>query len=526
MKFILFVIILFLSTQTLAKECLIPATSEKPTWIDNPLPESTTHFFAYGVADVNGLTFSKARKSSRNEARNELAESLSVRVTSEVLEKSYKTIKGDVASVSTDVKKMISARSDMFLGKSFIDGYWLDTKYCLLWSKVSLKKSDFEQSKEVIEGSAIEMIKDQLSSIEDKVIIIAKNTKKTPVDQLQSEFGLNGLSPDSFFQAMTNLKEQHLERALTLFNEAGFNLDQQVDAWNICQRWLPEYSGDVKIRFMVTPASINLISCAVIAGFNLDKLKVLFSVFDYPLNSVGGLSQNYILKQLGDNNLQDMAKLLGHVVESANPSDLFGYDYDYSLISFSQLKNKALDHKRGRYTLLHYAAVFDRVDVADFLIKNGAKLNTTSYSGYTPLALSIELGSNDFINFITTNDEYIKMSKNEDQSISFEIALIKAFKYSSSKFYSDIGESTKTLGDNNLLKLAHSLTPSSTKNKAFRIENAKFAYLRGIEYVKAGHLAEINRTSELMKQYGRKAKEFKPLETPKLNKYLAELDKF
>ncbi len=131
-----------------------------------------------------------------------------MRVTSEVLEKSYKTIKGDVASVSTDVKKMISARSDMFLGKSFIDGYWLDTKYCLLWSKVSLKKSDFEQSKEVIEGSAIEMIKDQLSSIEDKVIIIAKNTKKTPVDQLQSEFGLNGLSPDSFFQAMTTLSEQ------------------------------------------------------------------------------------------------------------------------------------------------------------------------------------------------------------------------------------------------------------------------------------------------------------------------------
>jgi ankyrin repeat protein len=64
---------------------------------------------------------------------------------------------------------------------------------------------------------------------------------------------------------------------------------------------------------------------------------------------------------------------------------------------------KALDERKDGSTALHYAAIYGRTTVVDFLLKNGANASTTSDAGYTPLHHAVMGSSMEIVRLLLAN---------------------------------------------------------------------------------------------------------------------------
>tara|TARA_R110002050_G_scaffold71546_3_gene153792 strand:+ start:218 stop:553 length:336 start_codon:yes stop_codon:yes gene_type:complete len=61
------------------------------------------------------------------------------------------------------------------------------------------------------------------------------------------------------------------------------------------------------------------------------------------------------------------------------------------------------DEEEFRYTALHHAARHNHVNIADWLLKNGANVNSRNEYGFTPLHVASARGSLDVVKVLLSN---------------------------------------------------------------------------------------------------------------------------
>jgi len=90
-------------------------------------------------------------------------------------------------------------------------------------------------------------------------------------------------------------------------------------------------------------------------------------------------------------------------------------DGDLPLVQTLILKNKAEVNKDG-WGPLHYASSTGKLDVAQFLVANGAKVNALSPSETTPLMMSVSSGNDHLIKFLLDNGADLRMRNHQGYS--------------------------------------------------------------------------------------------------------------
>jgi ankyrin repeat protein len=90
-------------------------------------------------------------------------------------------------------------------------------------------------------------------------------------------------------------------------------------------------------------------------------------------------------------------------------------DGDLPLVQTLILKNKAEVNKDG-WGPLHYASSTGKLDVAQILVANGAKVNALSPSETTPLMMSVSSGNDHLIKFLLDNGADLRMRNHQGYS--------------------------------------------------------------------------------------------------------------
>jgi ankyrin repeat protein len=98
-----------------------------------------------------------------------------------------------------------------------------------------------------------------------------------------------------------------------------------------------------------------------------------------------------------------------------NPLMMASIDGQLLLVETLVLKNKADVNKEG-WAPLHYAASTGKLDVAQFLVANGAKVNALSPSETTPLMMSVSSGNELLIKFLLDKGADLRMRNHQGYS--------------------------------------------------------------------------------------------------------------
>jgi ankyrin repeat protein len=98
-----------------------------------------------------------------------------------------------------------------------------------------------------------------------------------------------------------------------------------------------------------------------------------------------------------------------------NPLMMASIDGQLPLVETLVLKNKADVNKEG-WAPLHYAASTGKLDVAQFLVANGAKVNALSPSETTPLMMSVSSGNELLIKFLLDKGADLRMRNHQGYS--------------------------------------------------------------------------------------------------------------
>jgi uncharacterized protein len=98
-----------------------------------------------------------------------------------------------------------------------------------------------------------------------------------------------------------------------------------------------------------------------------------------------------------------------------NPLMMASIEGQLPLVETLVLKNKADVNKEG-WAPLHYAASTGKLDVAQFLVANGAKVNALSPSETTPLMMSVSSGNDLLIKFLLDKGADLRMRNHQGYS--------------------------------------------------------------------------------------------------------------
>jgi len=98
-----------------------------------------------------------------------------------------------------------------------------------------------------------------------------------------------------------------------------------------------------------------------------------------------------------------------------NPLMIASIEGDLPLVETMVLKNKAQVNKTG-WTPLHYACSTGKLNVAEFLVANGAKVNAPSPSETTPLMMAVSSGNELLIKFLLDKGADLTMRNHEGYS--------------------------------------------------------------------------------------------------------------
>lgn len=98
-----------------------------------------------------------------------------------------------------------------------------------------------------------------------------------------------------------------------------------------------------------------------------------------------------------------------------NPLMMASIEGQLPLVETLVLKNKADVNKDG-WAPLHYAASTGKLDVAQFLVANGAKVNALSPSETTPLMMSVSSGNELLIKFLLDKGADLRMRNHQGYS--------------------------------------------------------------------------------------------------------------
>jgi len=98
-----------------------------------------------------------------------------------------------------------------------------------------------------------------------------------------------------------------------------------------------------------------------------------------------------------------------------NPLMMASIEGELPLVETLVLKKKADVNKSG-WAPLHYACTTGRLNVAEFLVANGAKVNALSPSDTTPLMMAVNSGNEMLIKFLLDNGADLRMRNHEGYS--------------------------------------------------------------------------------------------------------------
>lgn len=98
-----------------------------------------------------------------------------------------------------------------------------------------------------------------------------------------------------------------------------------------------------------------------------------------------------------------------------NPLMMASIEGELALVENLVLKKKADVNKSG-WAPLHYACTTGKLNVAQFLVANGAKVNALSPSDTTPLMMAVSSGNDQLIKFLLDNGADLRMRNHEGYS--------------------------------------------------------------------------------------------------------------
>jgi ankyrin repeat protein len=105
-----------------------------------------------------------------------------------------------------------------------------------------------------------------------------------------------------------------------------------------------------------------------------------------------------------------------------NPLMIASIEGDLPLVETMVLKNKAQVNKTG-WAPLHYACSTGKLNVAEFLVANGAKVNALSPSETTPLMMAVSSGNELLIKFLLDKGADLTMRNHEGYS-AIDVAVL------------------------------------------------------------------------------------------------------
>jgi ankyrin repeat protein len=105
-----------------------------------------------------------------------------------------------------------------------------------------------------------------------------------------------------------------------------------------------------------------------------------------------------------------------------NPLMMASIDGELPLVETLVLKKQANVNKTG-WAPLHYACTTGKLNVAEFLVANGAKVNALSPSETTPLMMAVSSGNELLIKFLLDNGADLRM-RNHEGFTAIDVAVL------------------------------------------------------------------------------------------------------
>tara|TARA_Y100000588_G_C14260818_1_gene927527 strand:- start:1922 stop:3388 length:1467 start_codon:yes stop_codon:yes gene_type:complete len=204
---------------------LLPKVATKPNWASVQLPEDNEYIYSYGISDAFNKSFTQARKESINNARHELANVISAKITSDFVKSTTVTNVEDIEIIKESVNDTLLVQSHVYLPNTFSDGYWVDYEYCFLWTRIKLNKKHYAEAKEQSEKKSLDLLEKKINSVDRKIDSVTKKISK-----LKKE------TSDNPKKELMNLGIEYTDRnlllavrrgdiqALTLFLDSGMSL--------------------------------------------------------------------------------------------------------------------------------------------------------------------------------------------------------------------------------------------------------------------------------------------------------------
>lgn len=181
--FILLILCCFEVNAQSNTECNFLPDMPIPEWVYKPIAEENDFYYGYGVASNSSSDFSKLRDASRNNARKELAEIMTVSITSYLQSNTKITEKNNKSQIDKQVERLIESQTTVQLKRSRVVEIWLDKSNCQLWTKAKISKKAMEESSSNIQNeivSELSIVNEQLKNVKKEV---SENPKKELANQ-------------------------------------------------------------------------------------------------------------------------------------------------------------------------------------------------------------------------------------------------------------------------------------------------------------------------------------------------------
>lgn len=162
--------------------CMIPVVSEagmfgsscdympeatKPSWVE-PGYGRAGFYTGVGMA-VAKKGFDELKKDSEQDALSKLAQNISVQIKSTSSDNIRESNGRGSRESSSDVSLSTEVRTEQLLRDVKVEGQWLDSKQCILWTLVVIKKETVERIRnEMVMKERLEEFKELLAKAEDR----------------------------------------------------------------------------------------------------------------------------------------------------------------------------------------------------------------------------------------------------------------------------------------------------------------------------------------------------------------------
>ncbi len=257
-------------------------------------------------------------------------------------------------------------------------------------------------------------------SVKEDTQEIVKNTRKSSRELLFDK-GYDVRDSNSFFSAVMESSDQEFEPLMDAFKEAGFKINTRLN--------MPEgglnntyVTNEEKAKMFFTPATTGVIDLLVPLKIKPTRLDVISQVWSIDVGSHRSpISEGYARMKHASLPWDKVLPLITHPqIDFAS-----GEDLGFSLISHRLKRKGNLTTKRGKYNGLHYSAIFGYTQFIDYFIRKNIDIDSTTETGYTALALAIELDQLEYARELRQRGAQLT----SHNYLAVEIAMFKAMEF-------------------------------------------------------------------------------------------------